>query len=72
MVTLITQILRGLRGLSFNNRFYSRQLCRFLMKHDPESITAAFNAVYATESSELDPVLWDAQLLTLIELEWEE
>jgi metal-responsive CopG/Arc/MetJ family transcriptional regulator len=58
-------------GLS-RSQLYSRALREFLRRHDPEFITAAFNAVYSTESSELDPVLWDAQLQTLLELEWQD
>lgn len=49
------------------SQLYARALEEFLDRADPESITAAFNAVYATESSALDPTLWEMQILTLLE-----
>lgn len=49
------------------SQLYARALEEFLDRTDPERITSAFNAVYATESSELDPALWNLQILTLLE-----
>ncbi len=49
------------------SQLYVRALQEYLDRTDPEAITNAFNAVYSTESSELDPILWEMQLLTLAE-----
>ena len=49
------------------SQLYARALQAYLDRYDPDSITAAFNAVYSAESSELDPVLWEMQYLTLRE-----
>jgi metal-responsive CopG/Arc/MetJ family transcriptional regulator len=47
------------------SQLYARALQEFLDRHDAAAITAAFDAVYSTESSELDPVLAELQFLTL-------
>ena len=52
------------------SQLYARALQEYLDKYDPESITDAFDTVYATESSEIDPTLWQMQLLSLQEDEW--
>ena len=52
------------------SQLYARALHEYLEKYDPDSITAAFDNVYATESSEIDPALWQMQLLSLQEDEW--
>lgn len=49
------------------SQLFARALEDYLDRNDPEAITAAFNAVYATEPSDLDPVLWQMQLLTMAE-----
>ncbi|MGA8806989.1 MAG: hypothetical protein WB973_03855 [Thermoanaerobaculia bacterium] len=43
------------------SRLYSVALQRFVQDYDDEAITAKLNEVYATESSELDPVLQSIQ-----------
>ena len=55
------------------SQLYTRALQEFLDRNDAAAITSAFDAVYATESSELDPVLAELQFLTLQEFggdEW--
>ncbi|MCP4424287.1 MAG: hypothetical protein GY803_07350 [Chloroflexi bacterium] len=52
------------------SQLYARALQAYLDKHDPDSITAAFNNIYAVESSEIDPALWQMQLLSLQDDEW--
>lgn len=52
------------------SQLYARALQEYLNKYDPDSITAAFNAVYTTESSEIDPILWQLQTLSMPEDEW--
>ena len=52
------------------SQLYARALQEYLDKYNPGSITAAFNNIYATESSEIDPGLWQMQLLSLPEDEW--
>jgi metal-responsive CopG/Arc/MetJ family transcriptional regulator len=49
------------------SQLYARALQEYLDRNDPEFITASFNSVYAAESSDLDPVLWEMQLLVLAE-----
>jgi metal-responsive CopG/Arc/MetJ family transcriptional regulator len=43
------------------SRLYSVALQRFVQEHDDEAITAKLNEVYATEASDLDPVLQSIQ-----------
>jgi hypothetical protein len=43
------------------SRLYSVALERFVQDHDEDSITAKLNEVYATEASDLDPVLQSIQ-----------
>lgn len=55
------------------SQLYAQALQEYLDRTDPEALTAAFNVVYSTEPSDLDPVLWEMQLLTLaedVEDEW--
>ena len=52
------------------SQLYARALQEYLDKYNPDSITAAFNTIYATESSEIDPALWQMQLFSLPEDEW--
>jgi metal-responsive CopG/Arc/MetJ family transcriptional regulator len=47
-------------GMS-RSRLYSVALQRFVQEHDDEAITAKLNEVYATEASDLDPVLQSIQ-----------
>jgi metal-responsive CopG/Arc/MetJ family transcriptional regulator len=52
------------------SQLYARALQEYLDKYNSDSITATFNSIYATESSEIDPALWQMQLLSLPEDEW--
>lgn len=62
---------RVARQLNLNrSQLYSRALQEFLKKHDPASITAAFNEVYNKESSTIDPALMQMQMLSLSKDEW--
>jgi metal-responsive CopG/Arc/MetJ family transcriptional regulator len=54
------------------SQLYARALKAYVDRYDPDSITAAFNAVYSIESSELDPALWEMQYLTLKESDEDE
>jgi len=47
------------------SQLYARALLEYLDRNDAAAITAAFDAVYATESSELDPLLAELQFLSL-------
>ncbi|MEA2415607.1 MAG: hypothetical protein QOI58_2264 [Thermoanaerobaculia bacterium] len=47
-------------GIS-RSRLYTGALRRFVQDHDDEAITAKLNEVYATEASDLDPVLQSIQ-----------
>lgn len=46
------------------SHLYARALYAYLETHDPASITAVFNKIYAAESSELDPTLMQMALLS--------
>jgi metal-responsive CopG/Arc/MetJ family transcriptional regulator len=66
--TLFERAERAASRLNLNrSQLYAQALEEFLDRTDPERITAAFNAVYSTESSELNPALWQMQSLTLRE-----
>ena len=54
------------------SQLYARALQEYLDRTDPDAITAAFNAVYAAESSTLDPALAEMQRLTLAENDGDE
>ena len=43
------------------SRLYSVALERFVQDHNDEAITSKLNEVYATEASDLDPVLQSIQ-----------
>ena len=47
-------------GIS-RSRLYSVALQRFVQDHNDEAITVKLNEVYATEASELDPILQTIQ-----------
>ena len=49
---------------------YARALERYIARQREDEITAQLNAVYATESSELDPAILRAQLETLEFKQW--
>jgi hypothetical protein len=68
---LFEQAERLARRFDLNrSQLYARALQEYLNKHDPDSITAVFDAVYATEPSEIDPALWQMQMLSMPEDEW--
>lgn len=71
--TLFERAEQVAQRLNLNrSQLYTRALQEYLDRNDPEFITASFNDVYATESSDLDPVLWEMQLLTLAESDEDE
>ena len=57
------------RGLS-RSALYAEALNEFLRRHNDDEITKRLDAVYATESSTLDPVLEAAQARTLRRVAW--
>ena len=52
------------------SELYSTAVARFLKEMRSEGITARLNAVYATQSSSLDPALLEGQLHVLQEEDW--
>ena len=52
------------------SQLYAEALRAYLDKHDPDSITVTLNDIYASESSELDPVAMQLQVLSLPEDDW--
>ncbi len=52
------------------SQLYAAALQEYLDKYDADHITAVFNDIYANEPSEIDPALWQMQLLSLPEDEW--
>jgi antitoxin MazE6 len=61
----LTKIMRLRRS-----ELYARALEEFLRAHRDEEVTAALNRVYATESSELDPVVAKLQFETFRRNRW--
>ncbi len=69
--TLFEQAEQLARRFDLNrSQLYARALQEYLDKYNSDSITATFNSIYATESSEIDPALWQMQLLSLPDDEW--
>jgi metal-responsive CopG/Arc/MetJ family transcriptional regulator len=66
---LEAEVLAKTMGLR-RSGLYARALEEFLRAHRDEEVTAALNRVYATESSQLDPVLAELQLATLRRNQW--
>lgn len=52
------------------NDLYVIAIDTFIKSHKRSEITQALDKVYATESSELDPVMWQLQIASLPEDEW--
>ena len=52
------------------SRLYAVALQRFVNDHDEGAITAKLNEVYATESSELDPILKSIQTRSVKKGKW--
>jgi metal-responsive CopG/Arc/MetJ family transcriptional regulator len=52
------------------SRLYSAALREYLARHRPDAVTEALDAVYATESSSLDPALAAAATQALQRGEW--
>jgi metal-responsive CopG/Arc/MetJ family transcriptional regulator len=62
---LYTRAERVAEQLNMNrSQLYATALHDYLETHDPASITAVFNKIYAAESSELDPALMQMALLS--------
>ena len=57
------------RGLT-RSGLYTAALREYLARHQPDSVTEALDAVYATESSTLAPDLAAAAFSTLQRSEW--
>lgn len=53
------------------SELYSKAVAEFVAAHSPDSIAARINAVMATESNELDPVLQEMQRRALRHSPWE-
>ncbi len=49
---------------------YSSAVAEYVAKHQDANVTARLNAVYANQSSELDPVVREAQGRTARRAEW--
>ncbi len=47
------------------SQLYTEALRQFVDTHEPESIKAAFDEVYGSETATVDPVLMRMQLLSL-------
>lgn len=62
------QVARQLR--ISRSQLFAQALQEYLDKLDPDRITRAFNEVYASEPSELDPGLLRLQTLSLSQGEW--
>ncbi|MDB9493495.1 hypothetical protein PN441_05570 [Spirulina major CS-329] len=56
-------------GLS-RSELYTKALQAYLKKYNREQILLKLNQVYATESSELDPVMAKMQLMSLPHEDW--
>ena len=56
-------------GVSRSNLF-ATALAEFLAKHQSRRVTERLDAVYATESSALDPVIRKAQRKTILRDKW--
>ena len=52
------------------SQLYARALQAYLAKHDTESTTKAFDAVYENEPSEMDSVVMQLQIASLPKEEW--
>lgn len=52
------------------SQLYATALSEFLARRDGQSITERLNAVYATESSKLDPVIDRLQIASLEPEQW--
>jgi metal-responsive CopG/Arc/MetJ family transcriptional regulator len=52
------------------SELYAKAVAEYLAVHSSESITARINAVMATESNELDPVLQQMQIEALRDSPW--
>jgi metal-responsive CopG/Arc/MetJ family transcriptional regulator len=57
------------QGLT-RSRLYTAALREYLARHQPDTVTAALDAVYASESSDIDPALGAAALRNLQRAEW--
>ena len=69
--TLFEQAERVAKVMEISrSQLYARALQAYLAKHDPESITKAFDAVYENEPSEMDSVVMQLQIASLPKEEW--
>jgi metal-responsive CopG/Arc/MetJ family transcriptional regulator len=63
------EALAGAQRMS-RSRLYAAALREYLARHQPDMVTEALDAVYATESSSLDPALAAAATQVLQRTEW--
>ncbi len=62
--------LAAAKGVS-RSQLYQDALREYLQRHDPEAVTAAWNALVAAETAaEPDPFAQAAAVRTLAEVEW--
>jgi metal-responsive CopG/Arc/MetJ family transcriptional regulator len=52
------------------SQLYSSAVAQFIAAHRSKGVTARLNAVYETESADLDPALMDLQNLSVPAEEW--
>ena len=52
------------------SKLFAAALAEFLAKHQSRRVTERLDAVYATESSALDPVIRKAQRKTILRDKW--
>jgi len=74
-VSLPEEVFAGAEALaqaqhSSRSRLYTAALREYLSRHQPDAVTAGLDAVYADESSNLDPALAHATAGMLEASEW--
>ncbi|MCX5847595.1 MAG: hypothetical protein NTW12_14785 [Deltaproteobacteria bacterium] len=52
------------------SRLYTAAIAEFLEKHREDSIKAKLNEIYADESSRVDPIFNNAQMVGLAKEDW--
>jgi len=63
------EALAAAQGVT-RSHLYMAALCEYLARHQPDAVTEALDAVYATEPSQLDPGLTAAAAQILQRSEW--
>ena len=52
------------------SRIYADAVREYVARHDPDSVTAALNRMYAEDDNGLDPDIAAASIRTLERIEW--